>query len=162
MGFRKPPESDLERELRAARPQPREEYLQALAREIGGPKPEGRRAPGRMLPRLALVAVVTVVLAASLGVAGALGHATGSIKSLGEGIYHVFHAPGNANGEVVGDPHDDNDHNGRLPFHVEYDHYLPICHDGTIAFIPTQAFIPLVVAGHGHWRAPLFHPLRCR
>ena len=85
MGFRKR-ETDLERELRAQRPQPREEFVRSLSKLVE-PVSRPRRSA---LPKVALVAAVTAVLAASLGVTGALGSAGGSIHIFGSSIVHLI------------------------------------------------------------------------
>ncbi len=172
MGFRKRPETDLERELRAERPSPRKEFMQMLGSQLGGDeKSRHSRGTGRTVPRIALVGAATLVLAASLGVAGALGHAGSSVKSFGTSVYHIVNAPGpvtqnslnhqNYKKDGPGDPNDDNDHDGRLPFHHEYHHFVPICHNLVITFVPVQAFIRLILFGQGHWTVPFFGPLRC-
>jgi hypothetical protein len=45
------------------------------------------------VPRLALVGAVTVVLAASLGAAGAVGYATKSAQNLGTSLFHIVQPP---------------------------------------------------------------------
>src|SRR5579862_5277394 len=102
MGFRKR-ETDLERELRAQRPQPREQFVQMLSRQNVAPKARRRRAPA-----LALIAAVTVVLAASLGVAGALGNASHSLQTFYASASHIY----NWNDDGSNDPDDPGD----LPF----------------------------------------------
>jgi hypothetical protein len=116
MGFRKRPETDLEHDLRAQRPQPREQFVHAVSQRFADPKPRTRP---RVAPRLALVAAVTIVLAASLGVAGAVSYAKTSVTSFSSGVYHIVHSPsfnsqnsqnqgtnGNGSGyKYVGDPY---------------------------------------------------------
>jgi hypothetical protein len=81
-------ETELERELRAQRPQPPAELMQRLSHESAA-----RRLRPRFVPRLALVSAVTVVLAASLGAAGAVGYATKSAQNLGTCLFHIVQPP---------------------------------------------------------------------
>src|SRR5581483_3760377 len=90
MGFRKR-ESELEQRLRAERPQPRDEFVRSLSKLVEPVRPARRAA----VPKLALVGALTVVLAASLGVTGALGAAGGSFSSFGSSIVHLI-APAKA------------------------------------------------------------------
>jgi len=90
MGFRKR-ESDLEQRLRAERPRPSDEFVRSLSKLVEPVRP----ARGAAMPKLALVGALTVVLAASLGVTGALGAAGGSFSSFGSSIVHLI-APANA------------------------------------------------------------------
>jgi hypothetical protein len=161
MGFRRHRETDLERELRAQRPQPRAQFVQMIAGRNVEPTTHRGVASGRRVSRIALVAVVTVVLAASLGVTGALGHASTSIKSLGTSVYHIVHShTGRFQG---GDPNDDHDHDGRIPFHHEYHHVLPICHDGQVQYVSVVLYLPLLFTPHHHYWIPLsFNPPRCK
>ena len=82
-------ETDLERELRAQRPEPPAELVRMLSRQIG-PMPRTRRLA---LPKVALVAAVTAALAASLGAAGALGAAGGSVHTFGVSVVHLVAPP---------------------------------------------------------------------
>ena len=81
-------ETELERELRAQRPQPSAELMQRLSHESAA-----RRLRSGFVPRLALVGAVTVVLAASLGAAGAVGYATKSAQNLGNSLFHIVQPP---------------------------------------------------------------------
>ena len=90
MAFRDRHETDLERELRARRPQARDQFVEMLGRQFAAPK---RRIGFRPAPRFALVAAATVVLAASLGVAGAVGYAKSSVTSFSNSIYHIVQPP---------------------------------------------------------------------
>jgi hypothetical protein len=102
-------ESELERELRGGRPQPPDDLVHRLTR-LAEPARRPRRSA---LPKLALVGAVTASLAASLGVAGALGYANGSVHSFGHGIVQLVEAKakpdagkgkgdGNGNGNASG------------------------------------------------------------
>src|SRR5581483_379878 len=86
MHFRKR-ESDLERELRAQRPQPRDEFVHSLSRLVEPTRSMRRRAG---VPKFALVGAMTVLLAASLGVTGALGSASHSLHSFSWSIGHLI------------------------------------------------------------------------
>jgi hypothetical protein len=137
MGFRKR-ETDLERELRAQRPQPREQFVQMLSRQNMAPaKVRRQRAPA-----LALVAVVTVMLAASLGVAGALGNASHSVKTFYTSASHIYHW--NHGGTT--DPADAADAVSFLPFQVQYSTLVPVCFDATntLFVLPIVAVILVV------------------
>src|SRR5579862_3347582 len=90
MAFRNRRETDLERELRARRPHARDQFVEMLGRQFAAPK---RRTGFRPEPRFALVAAATVVLAASLGVAGAVGYAKSSVTSFSDSIYHIVQPP---------------------------------------------------------------------
>jgi hypothetical protein len=90
MEFRNRRETDLERELRARRPQARDQFVEMLGRQFAAPK---RRIGFRFAPRVGLVAAATVVLAASLGVAGAVGYAKSSVQSFSDSIYHIVQPP---------------------------------------------------------------------
>jgi hypothetical protein len=127
-------ETDLERELRAQRPQPREQFVQMLSRQ-NVPPPKARR---QRAPAFALVAAVTVVLATSLGVAGALGNASHSVKTFYTSASHIY----SWNHSGPKDPNDPDDPFGVLPFHVQYTHLVPVCFQSThtIFVLPIAAF----------------------
>jgi hypothetical protein len=154
-------DSELERRLRAERPQAPDELVDRLASRIA-PVPRPRRATG---PRLALIGAITAAIALSLGVAGAIGSARGSIQSFGRGVYHVVQpspahtttvaAPVTAPQTTV--PHTTTvspNHNqggsGQLPigflpsrihdpnippFGFQYGIKVPICYQGHIIFV---------------------------
>lgn len=71
----------LERELRAQRPEPRADFLHALESRI---RSEGQRLPSRRL-RLGLAAALTVGLIAAVGAFGGLSYAA-------TGVTHAVHA----------------------------------------------------------------------
>jgi hypothetical protein len=89
MGFWNKRETDLERELRARRPKPSDEFVRSLSRLVE-PTRRSRRVA---LPKVALVAAVTAMLAASLGVAGAFGYAADSFHAFGNGVSHLVRTP---------------------------------------------------------------------
>ena len=150
-------ETDLERELRAQRPQPPAELVQLFCRECA----TAQRSRRSLVPRLALVGAVTVVLAASLGAAGAVGYATKSVQALSNSVLHVVQSPstsshvGKTNGSTAGNKikggGDGYDH-GHDPFHHEYDHRVPICHHGQIVYVPSKEYFYRLL--HGDEPAP--------
>ena len=85
-------ETGLERRLRSERPQPPAELLQMLSSASKAPRAERGLTP-KFAPRIALVGAVTVVLAASLGVAGAVGYATKSVENFSKSVLHVVQPP---------------------------------------------------------------------
>lgn len=78
-------ELDVERELRAARPQAPDSFVRALAARIN-PRPA---RPVRTRTRVAVAAVVTASLAAVLGATGGFSSAASSVSSLTSGVAHV-------------------------------------------------------------------------
>jgi hypothetical protein len=171
-------ETDLERELRAQRPQPRKEFVQMLTRPSAAPKVRRRLVPG-----LVVVASVTAVLAGSLGTAGALGAATHSVVKLYRSVGHIVEparAPklsashnvpnkakgdkgdakgdkgdgtgngngGNAGGQPTGDP------TGKNPFEHQYDHLEPVCFDKHIIIFVFRREALILLASDGHHFTP--------
>src|SRR5579864_1601839 len=70
---------DLERELRANRPEPRPEFLRSLVLRVRG---EGQAAPRASRPRalrLTLVGAVTVAMLVALASVGGLGYAASAV-----------------------------------------------------------------------------------
>jgi hypothetical protein len=141
MGFgKKTDETGIERELRAQRPQPPAEFVRMLSRQIG-PMQRTRRFA---LPKIALAAAVTASLAASLGVAGALGSAGGSVHSFGISVVHLVSPPKatlvvrsvntapnhTTTGSGAGPAH--------YPFQWQYGHLISICWHGKIIQIPAR------------------------
>jgi hypothetical protein len=80
---------DLERRLRAARPEPRAEFVQALARDV-------ERTGRPRAVRLALAGALTAIAVATFGAAGGLGYAAKAV-SLGpdESMTHALRAAAN-------------------------------------------------------------------
>jgi hypothetical protein len=141
MGFgKKTDESGLERELRAQRPQPPSELVRMLSRQIG-PMQRTRRFA---LPKIALVAAVTAALAASLGVAGALGSAGGSVHSFGISVVHLVSPPKATlvSRPVNTPPSHTTTGSGAAPAHYpfqwQYGHLISICWRGEIIQIPAR------------------------
>jgi hypothetical protein len=142
MGFgKKSDETPLERELRAQRPQPSPDFVRLLSGQIG-PMQRTRRL---VLPKVALVAAVTVALAASLGAAGALGSAGGSVHSFGLSVEHLVSPP---KATVVVRSVNTSGHTttstssgatpAHYPFQSQYGHLLSICWHGQIIQIPAR------------------------
>ena len=157
-------DTDLERELRAQRPEPREQFVQMLSgRPSATPKPLRNTARGRVAPRVALVAVVTVALAASLGVAGALGHASHSVQSFGKSVYSVVHSPSSFTQSAKFDRTDprENDDPGVLPIDWEYISFGPICISAHIVYVPTFLIAPLLAFGPPFTAAKPTNPPSC-
>jgi hypothetical protein len=138
-------ETDLELRLADARPEPPEELLHQLSAQM-----EPRRAPRRpTTPRIALVCAVAAGIVLSLGVAGALGSATGSINAFGRGVVHLVQAPstaspdhsqgGGGGGGLLGpsDPRwwSHRDFPSDPPFSQQYAGRIPICWQGHIIFV---------------------------
>jgi hypothetical protein len=69
--FRKNEGPDLERELRAGRPQPKDEFVQMLEGRVR----ESRRTTSRGGFRIAMVGAITAVMLVALGAVGGLGQA---------------------------------------------------------------------------------------
>lgn len=143
-------ETYLERRLRDERPQPGDEFVGALAARV-----EPAAVPRRRLiaPRVAVVLATTAVLGASLGVAGALGSASGSVQAFGRGVFHLVQPSRSASSPSVtqttlpssvtpdypagnGDP---TFGSGRVfglpPFGSEYGGNYPICWQGHIIYV---------------------------
>ena len=78
-------DTELERRLGAERPKPPDELVRRLSAQI---EPTG---PARhsITPRVALICAVTAAIALSLGAAGAIGAAAGSIHSFSRGVIHL-------------------------------------------------------------------------
>lgn len=167
--WRKGRETELERQLRAQRPQPRAEFVKMISRNSATPK-----SHRSLVPRIALVGAVILLLAASLGAAGALGNATKSVETFGHSVLHVAQSPfnsstdskggknvgsqsGNQSGDHQGNGNNGNGNNGNGggngngnegdgdghghdPFHHQYDHKLPICHNGELIFVPAKEY----------------------
>ena len=136
-------ETNLERELRAQRPQPPTELVRMLSRQIA-PMQRTRRFA---LPKVALVAAVTAALAASLGAAGALGAAGGSVHSFSVSVVHLVAPPKTTVVQPVNTPtpsHTTTTSSGsgaspaHYPFQWEYGHMLSICWHGEIIQIPAR------------------------
>jgi hypothetical protein len=138
-------ETELERRLRAERPQAPDQLVRRLSAQLQ-PKPPARRS---IAPRIALIAAVTGALVLSLGVAGAIGSATGSIHAFGRGAYHLVQPPAAHSASDVVTPNHDTGGQDPLdprfwlgrefgpppPFSQEYGGRIPICYHGQIIYV---------------------------
>jgi hypothetical protein len=143
MGFgKKTDETSFERELRAQRPQPPSDFVRMLSCQIG-PMQRTRRL---VLPKVALIAAVTAALAASLGVAGALGSAGGSVHSFGISVVHLVSPPKatpvvrpfNTLASHTTTSTSSGAAPAHYPFQWQYGHQLAICWHGEIIHIPAR------------------------
>jgi hypothetical protein len=152
--------SDLERVLRAERPQAPDEFVERLSARVSGVAL--RRSRRTLIPRVALILGATLLLGLSLGVAGAIGSAQGSIQAFGRGVYHVVSplpdhttgtaaAPNTTSGS--GQAQDGNSQvasglaSGRIrdpalpPFGFQYGIKVPICYQGHVLFVPISELL---------------------
>ncbi len=153
MGFwKQAAETDLERELRAQRPQPRDEFVQSLTVGIAPARPARRLS----LPKVALVGAVTLVLAVSLGTAGALGAAGGSVRSFSVSVVHLVSPPKGASNSPDhvttttssgGTVDYGNATPTHWPFQEQYGHMIPICWQGHIIYVTPRELIWYVFHG---------------
>jgi hypothetical protein len=74
---------DLERRLRAHRPRPREEFVDALSVHVR----ESRAARRTASLRVAVAAALTLGMLAALGAVGGLGYAAGAAKSAASAVF---------------------------------------------------------------------------
>lgn len=81
----------LGRKLRAARPQAREEFVRMLAERVPAQRVAVRGSERRrsVVPRVVVIATVTVSVAVALGATGAASYAGGSLQSLSKSLAHV-------------------------------------------------------------------------
>ncbi len=155
MGFwNRNDETKLERELRAQRPQARDEFVRMLSRQVT-PLERGRRF---VLPKVALVAAVTAILAVSLGVAGALGAARGPVRTFSVSVVHLVappHSP-SSNSVTTTAPtttttSDQTSYANATPTHwpfqSQYGHLIPICWQGHIIYVTPRELIWYVFHG---------------
>ena len=159
--FRKRPhQNELERRLVEARPQPPEELVHRLS-TLMEPEHTPRRSG---TPRVALVGAVTAAIVLSLGVAGALGSATGSINAFSRSVFHLVQAPStkaptvtadhgqSGSGGILG-PSDPRWWSGRHfpsgpPFSQQYAGKIPICWHGHIIYVTEFEYL-WYYFGHG-------------
>jgi hypothetical protein len=155
---RRDPETELERRLVAERPQPPDE----LVRRFAHVRPE-RAARRTTMPRVAVIAAVTGALALSLGVAGAIGSASGSIQSFSRGVVHLVQAPSTPAPTVTPD-HSQGGGGGILgpsdprwwshrqfesgpPFGQQYANLIPICWHGQIIWVTPFEYLWYFIHG---------------
>ena len=154
-------QNDLERRLVEARPEPPEEFVHRLSALM-----EPKRAPRRSgTPRIALVGAVTAAIVLSLGVAGALGSATGSINAFSRSVVHLVQAPSTTKPTVTADhsqggsgggppgPSDprwwsDRHFPSGPPFSQQYAGKIPICWQGHIKYVTPFDYL-WYYFGHG-------------
>jgi hypothetical protein len=116
-GFRKRGDADLERELRARRPQPQEELVHMLAARVQATQRFRHRAAAL---RVALGSGVTALFVAALVPAGGLGYATGAVSRATTAVKHTA-TP--AHGHA-----DPSHHHGDHPTSGQHEYGVPICH----------------------------------
>lgn len=163
--WKKTDETNLERELRAQRPQPRDEFVRMLGRQIA----PARRTRRSLLPKVALVAAVTAALAVSLGVSGALGAAGGSVHSFSISVAHLVSPPrapvrggstvgtsntnSSASNNVVtttnpsGITSYENGTPPHYPFQSQYGFRIPICWQGHIIYVTLREAVWYIFHG---------------
>ena len=117
-GFRKRGGTGLERELRARRPQPREELVRTLAARVQG-APRYRHRVAAL--RVALGSGVTALFVAALVPAGGLGYATGAVSRASKSVAHTVAAQEHPASHHAGNP-------GHHPTSGEHEYGVPICH----------------------------------
>jgi hypothetical protein len=146
MGLWNKNEPKLERELRAQRPQARDEFVRTLSRQVA---PLERR-PRSALPKVALVAAVTAVLAVSLGVAGAFGAARGPVHTFSISVVNLVsppHSPSSNTSTSTTTTNTDGltSHADatptHFPFQSQYGHLIPICWQGHIIYVTPRELI---------------------
>src|ERR1700683_2507779 len=88
------------RRLRAERPRAGEELVRMLAERVSAERVSAERVSARgserrrgVLPRVIVIATVTVSVAVALGATGAASYAGGSLQSLSKNLVHVVSPP---------------------------------------------------------------------
>jgi len=76
--FKRGKDSELERELRRNRPQPRDEFVQMLSKRVE----RESRLPRSLRSRIAGVAVASAVMLAAVGAFGGIGYAANGVKDV--------------------------------------------------------------------------------
>jgi hypothetical protein len=159
-------ERELGRRLRAERPKPSEEFVRRLSGQIE----PARRARRVSAPRVALVAAATAVLALSLGVAGAIGSATGSIHVFGTSVLHLVQ-PATTRATSSGTVTANHSQSGQgvdprtfsyrhfPPFMHQYAGKIPICFHGQIIYVTPLQWFWYFIHGAGPARS-CFSPHR--
>jgi hypothetical protein len=139
--FKRGKDSELERELRRNRPQPRDEFVQMLSKRV-----ERESRLGRSLrSRIAGVAVASAVMLAAVGAFGGIGYAANGVKDVVKVAKSVVvAAKGDAkksggdnkgdNKSGNGDNKGGNDNKGKgddggKPDDKQYGHKKKICHE---------------------------------
>jgi hypothetical protein len=157
-------DTELERRLQAERPQAPDELVRRLSAQIEPDRPVRRS----ITPRVALICAVTAAIALSLGVAGAIGSASGSIQAFGRGVIHLIQPPpaetpnvsnsgqttvtsdhyGNQGPPIPGDPRSWARRSfGLPPFMHQYAGRIPICWHGEIIYVTPFEYLWYFVHG---------------
>jgi hypothetical protein len=132
----------IEHRLGAERPRAPEELVRMLSRRFSVPEPTPRRSVG---PGVAVIAVVTVAIAASLEAAGAVGYATSSLHTFGKNVEQIASAP-----TERGDEAGTNERHGtNRPFEILILVPVPVCQDGSIRFVSIEEYYWILLRG-GH------------
>jgi hypothetical protein len=160
-------ETELERRLRAERPQAPERLVSMLSQQ---PRRSGRP---RLVPRLAVVGVVTAVMLAALGAFGAAGYASTAFLSFNSNIRDVVRPSSTSSskpsvsskqngddgkGQKAGetDEHqsnggkgqDDDDPGNASPWQDQYHQTWPVCHKGRFTlYLPLPAYTAHLLHG---------------
>jgi hypothetical protein len=141
---------DVEQELRALRPQPREELARALAARMQA----STRARSQSTPlrgnafRVALGSGVTALFVAALVPAGGLGYASGAVSRAASAVERtVTHTirdpqrpPSNSSGpnkpaSPAASPSQAGDHPAHHPTSGQHEYGIPICHHSHGSFV---------------------------
>ena len=163
-------DTELERRLRAERPQAPDELVDRLVGQIA-PVSRPRRAAS---PRLIPIAAATAAIALSLGVAGAIGSASGSIQAFSRGVFHIVqppravqpppvgtsnvsttgqttvtpdHTTGNQGPPIPGDPRSWARRSFGPPFMHQYAGRIPICWMGHIIYVTPFQYLWYFIHG---------------
>jgi hypothetical protein len=148
---RRDSKTELERRLRAERPQAPDDLIRRLSGLFWSGSASGLRRT--LAPRIAVVCAVTAAIALGLGVAGAIGSATGSIHAFSRGVIHLVQAPSTSapratagstvtpnhsqGGQQFPGPLPDRIHDPNIPpFGFQYGFKIPICYQGQVKFVP--------------------------
>ena len=135
--FKRGKDSELERELRRNRPQPRDEFVQMLSNRVE----RESRLRRSLRSRIAGVAVASAVMLAAVGAFGGIGYAANGVKDVVNVAKSVVvAAKGDAkkstgdnkggNGENKGgNENNGKGDNGGKPDDKQYGHKKKICHE---------------------------------
>ena len=137
-------ETDLERELRARRPQHVIEFVRRLSGQITPLRREQRVG----FPKVALVAALTAVLVASLGAAGALGAARGPVHTFSLSVVHLVSPPRTSAAPATttttttsGQTSNANATPTHWPFQAQYGGLIPTCWHGSIIWVTPRQWV---------------------
>jgi hypothetical protein len=135
--FKRGKDSELERELRRNRPQPRDEFVQMLSNRVE----RESRLRRSLRSRIAGVAVASAVMLAAVGAFGGIGYAANGVKDVVKVATSVVVAAkgdakksGGDNKSGNGDNKGGNDNKGKgddggKPDDKQYGHKKKICHE---------------------------------